>query len=106
MATLDSLQLIKLYYYISKAKEISAQLKGGKGKGSQASPKPLYGEICEQVKTLSDQGEAIPITTLAKLVKFKLISIKTKDKERRENERKVFYIYLNNSISILNCFKL
>lgn len=66
-------------------------MKGGKGKGAQASPKPLYGEICEQVKTLSDQGDVIPITTLAKLVKFKLILIKTKDKERRENEKKVSF---------------
>lgn len=68
---------------------MAGQLKGGKGKGAQASPKPLYGEICEQVKSLIDQGDKIPVTILAKLVKFKLISLKIKDKERRELEKKV-----------------
>ena len=83
------------YNVIFKAKEIAGQLKGGgKGKGAQGNPKPLYGEICEQVKILSDQGNNIPITTLAKLIKFKLISLKTKEKERNENEKKVSLIIL------------
>ena len=47
--------------------------------------------MCEQVKALVDQGEVIPPQLMAKLIKFKLLTIKSKDMDRREEETKVSY---------------
>jgi len=69
------------------------QLKGSKGKGAAAIKPPQFFEICEQVKQFVDQGDTIPVSALAKLVKFKLLMIKAKDLERREAEKKVLIIY-------------
>ena len=62
---------------------------GGKGKGAAATKPPPFHEICEQVKLQMDQGETISSTMMAKLLKFKLLHVKQKDFERREEERKV-----------------
>ena len=62
---------------------------GGKGKGAASAKPPQFHEVCEQVKPLVDQGEVIHPTLMAKLLKFKLLQIKQKDLERREEEKKV-----------------
>ena len=46
-------------------------------------------EICEPVKLYLDNEEEIPLPLLAKLIKFKLLDIKEKDKKRRDLEKKV-----------------
>lgn len=62
--------------------------------------------MCEQVKPLVDQGEPIPPSLMAKLLKFKLLHVKQKDLDRREEERKVplnIYIYfLTNYKNLIN----
>lgn len=62
---------------------------GGKGKGAASAKPPQFHEVCEQVKPLMDQSEPIPPSLMAKLLKFKLLHVKQKDLERREEERKV-----------------
>ncbi|EDO30653.1 predicted protein [Nematostella vectensis] len=64
------------------------QTGGGKGKGAASSKPPPFHEVCEPVKALVDQGEPIPPALMAKLLKFKLLHIKQKDFDRREEERK------------------
>lgn len=72
---------------------------GGKGKGAASAKPPQFYEVCEQVKPLVDQGESIPPSLMAKLLKFKLLHVKQKDLDRREDERKVLLnIYLLNYI--------
>ncbi|XP_078373230.1 sperm-associated antigen 17-like isoform X2 [Oculina patagonica] len=61
---------------------------GGKGKGAASAKPPQFYEVCEQVKPLVDQGESIPPSLMAKLLKFKLLHVKQKDLDRREDERK------------------
>ena len=41
-----------------------------------------------------DQGEPIPPSLMAKLLKFKLLHVKQKDLDRREEEKKVCWIEL------------
>ena len=65
---------------------------GGKGKGAASAKPPQFFEVCEQVKPLVDQSEPIPPSLMAKLIKFKLLYIKQKDLNRREEERKVLVI--------------
>ena len=62
---------------------------GGKGKGAASAKPPQFHEVCEQVKPLVDQGEPVPPSLMAKLLKFKLLHVKQKDLERREEEKKV-----------------
>jgi hypothetical protein len=66
-----------------------AQTGGGKGKGAVVSKAPAFSEVCEQAKVLLDQGETILPSMMAKLIKFKLLQLKQKDLDRREEERKV-----------------
>lgn len=69
-------------------KELAKAISSG-GKGKNAVKLPEHAEICEQVKPFIDQGEEIPSNLLAKLLKFKLLQIKTKDIERRNEIEKV-----------------
>lgn len=69
------------------------QNKGSKGKPT-AGKAPQFVEICDHVKTTMDQGDSISISLLAKLVKFKMLMIKNKDRERREIENKVYKTYV------------
>lgn len=62
---------------------------GGKSKGAGSGKPPPFFEVCEQIKPLVDHGEPVPPLLMAKLLKFKLLHIKQKDLERREEERKV-----------------
>ena len=65
---------------------------GGKGKGAASAKPPQFYEVCEQVKPLVDQSEPVPPSVMAKLIKFKLLHIKQKDLDRREEERKVLML--------------
>ena len=75
----------------------------GNPKGSKK-PKdlPNHHEICESCKTYLDTDDEIPLPLLAKLIKFKLLDIKEKDKKRRESEKKVLksvvYIVMHSTI--------
>lgn len=62
---------------------------GGGGKGKSTVKLPEFVEVCEQVKPFIDQDEDIPPSLLAKLLKFKLLHLKTKDFERIDEEKKV-----------------
>ena len=53
-----------------------------------AKPPPFF-EVIDSIKVLIEQGEDVPANLLAKLLKFKLLMIKQKDFERREEEKKV-----------------
>ena len=64
-------------------------LSHGKGGKVKTSKPPPFVEIVDSIKTLIEQGDDIPPTLLAKLIKFKMLMIKQKDIERREDERKV-----------------
>ena len=46
-------------------------------------------EICDFVKSVIDKGEKLSTSMLARLIKFKLLTIKAKDQERRADEKKV-----------------
>ncbi|XP_068698646.1 sperm-associated antigen 17-like [Montipora foliosa] len=61
---------------------------GGKGKGAASAKPPQFFEVCEQVKPLVDHGEPVPPSLMAKLLKFKLLHVKQKDLERREEEKR------------------
>ena len=82
-----------LLIYVSplfKVKEFSKPAAtGGKGKGAASAKPPQFHEVCEQVKPLVDQGEPIPPSLMAKLLKFRLLHVKQRDLERREEEKKV-----------------
>ena len=69
--------------------EICNQNKVSKGKVPVGGKTPQYVEICDQVKNLMDQGETISPQLLSKLIKFKLLMIKNKDLDRREEDKKV-----------------
>ena len=47
--------------------------------------------MCELVKPFIDQDEEIPPAHLAKLLKFKMLHLKTLDFERQEEAKKVNY---------------
>ena len=61
----------------------------GNPKGKKPKEIPAHFEVCEPCKVHLDNGEDIPIPLLARLLKFKLLSIKTNDQKRREAEKKV-----------------
>ena len=73
-------------------KDFAKAIATGGGKGKAAVKLPEFVEICEQVKPFIDQGEDIPPILLAKLLKFKLLLLKNKDNERREEEKKVISV--------------
>lgn len=88
------------YFYanIFQAKEIAIQGKGTKMKSIPTGKAPQFAEICDHVKGIMDRGETISSTILARLIKFKLLMIKTKDQERRLEETKV-----SSSALLLQC---
>lgn len=61
---------------------------GKAGKVKTSKPPPFV-EIVDSIKSLVEQGEDIPPVLLAKLIKFKMLMIKQKDLDRREEEKKV-----------------
>ena len=58
----------------------------------KAAKPPPFIEIVDSIKSLVEQGEDIPPNLLAKLLKFKMLMIKQKDLDRREDEKKVCYV--------------
>ena len=62
--------------------------KGGKGAKGDA-PVPAHAEVCEPCLAHIQNNEEIPPHLLAKLIKFKLLDIKTRDRHRRDVEKKV-----------------
>lgn len=54
---------------------------------------PAHADICEPCRNYLENGEDIPLTLLAKLIKFKLLDIKAKDVRRRDSEKKVYQNY-------------
>ncbi|XP_076077508.1 sperm-associated antigen 17-like isoform X7 [Mytilus galloprovincialis] len=60
----------------------------GNPKGKKPKEVPQHYEVTESIKTILDNNEEIPLPLLAKLLKFKLLWIKSNDLKRREQERK------------------
>ena len=61
----------------------------GNPKNKKPKEVPANYEVCEPCKAHLDAGEEIPLPLLAKLIKYRLMAIKTADLKRREVERKV-----------------
>lgn len=80
----------KLFSIISK-EELYATVKdlGNTKAPKKAKEIPQYSEICEPCKTYLDNNEEIPLPLLARLLKYRLLHIKTTDIKRRETEKKV-----------------
>ncbi|KAL4233858.1 Sperm-associated antigen 17 [Mactra antiquata] len=78
----------RLFSAFSK-KELYAEVQElGNPKGKKPKETPAHYEVCEPCKNHLDIGEDIPLHLLAKLIKFKLLWIKTADLKRRETEKK------------------
>ena len=54
---------------------------------------PQFSEICEPCKVFLDSNEEIPLILQAKLIKYRLLDIKTRDIKRREAEKKVNFLF-------------
>ena len=64
---------------------------------------PQHYEVTESIKVLLDSNEEIPLPLLAKLLKFKLLWIKSNDQKRREQERKVnIVLFFCDSVKFSN----
>ncbi|XP_061176448.1 sperm-associated antigen 17-like isoform X2 [Saccostrea echinata] len=78
----------RLFSVISK-EQLEAEVRElGNPKGKKPKEVPQHFEVCEPCKTHLDNGEEIPLPLLARLIKFKLLSIKANDLRRRETEKK------------------
>jgi len=73
----------------SKVTELSGSgttSKGQKGKGKESSQSA---EVCVACKPYIDHGEELPLPLLAQLIKFRLLTAKNADQQRRQLEMKV-----------------
>ncbi|XP_046333573.2 sperm-associated antigen 17-like isoform X4 [Haliotis rufescens] len=78
----------KLFSVIGKESLYNEVRDLGNPKSKKGKEVPAYYEVCEPCKLYLDNGEDIPLTLLARLIKFKLLAIKTTDLKRREAEKK------------------
>ncbi|XP_074656457.1 sperm-associated antigen 17-like [Tubulanus polymorphus] len=73
----------------------------GNPKGKKPKEVPQNYEICESCKLHLDNDEDIPLPLLAKLLKFRLLNIKSNDLKRRDAEKKVNF--LNICLRVIQC---
>ncbi|GFO01703.1 sperm-associated antigen 17 [Plakobranchus ocellatus] len=78
----------KLFSVVTKELLLADVRELGNPKNKKAKEIPANSEVCEACKPYVDSGEAIPVPLLAKLIKWKLMAIKTADLKRREVEAK------------------
>ncbi|KAK3098986.1 hypothetical protein FSP39_024961, partial [Pinctada imbricata] len=78
----------RLFSVISKEALENEVRELGNPKGKKPKEVPNHYEVCEPCKVHLDNNEEIPLPLLARLLKFKLLSIKTNDQKRREAEKK------------------
>ncbi|XP_067675915.1 sperm-associated antigen 17-like [Haliotis asinina] len=78
----------KLFSVIGKESLYNEVRDLGNPKAKKGKEVPAYYEVCEPCKLYLDNGEDIPLPLLARLIKFKLLAIKTTDLKRREAEKK------------------
>ncbi|XP_049621975.1 sperm-associated antigen 17 [Suncus etruscus] len=60
-----------------------------KGKKPIGSGPSLYSEVLMAAKAIMENGEKLTLPLIGKLLKFQLLHIKSKDQQRRENEKKM-----------------
>eukprot|EP00794_Sanderia_malayensis_P015503 gene15503-17082_t len=80
-------KLFNVIDYESLLKEIKDLAHGKSMKGKIGKP-PQFVEIIDQIKNVVDHGEEVSPSLLAKLLKFKLLLLKQRDLERRDEEKK------------------
>ncbi|XP_050391323.1 sperm-associated antigen 17 isoform X2 [Patella vulgata] len=78
----------KLFSLISKNDLYQEVNELGNPKAKKTKEVPANFEVCEACKLHLDIGDEIPLPLLAKLIKYRLLTIKTKDQKRREIEKK------------------
>ncbi|KAK7474792.1 hypothetical protein BaRGS_00033973 [Batillaria attramentaria] len=78
----------KLFTVVTKDSLYNEVRELGNPKVKKGKDAPLNFEICEPCKTHLDAGEDIPLPLLAKLIKYRLLTLKAADMKRREAEKK------------------
>ncbi|KAL5011118.1 hypothetical protein ScPMuIL_013423 [Solemya velum] len=78
----------KLFSVISKSQLYEEVNELGNPKGKRPKEVLPHFEVCEPCKVHLDNKEDIPLPLLARLIKYRLLAIKTKDLKRREVEKK------------------
>nr|KAG5694504.1 hypothetical protein BaRGS_014235 [Batillaria attramentaria] len=78
----------KLFTVVTKDSLYNEVRELGNPKVKKGKDAPLNFEICEPCKTHLDAGEDIPLPLLAKLIKYRLLTLKAADIKRREAEKK------------------
>ena len=77
----------------------------GNPKNKKGKDVPAHYEVCEACKLYLDINEDIPLPLLARLIKFKLLAIKSADLRRRETEKKVsrnfYFIFIRQTLFCL-----
>ncbi|XP_041352537.1 sperm-associated antigen 17-like isoform X2 [Gigantopelta aegis] len=78
----------KLFTVISKEQLDKEVNELGNPKNKKTKDVPAHYEVCEACKLYLDINEEIPLPLLARLIKFKLLTVKAADLKRRETEKK------------------